>query len=119
MMTSKTVTGAGTIAIGDSGTLTMVNGDVAAQTVDFLTGNGLLALQNPLSFVGGVANFAGLDRVDLANTTFTSYSFGAGGRLNVLDGATTVAAIRFVGTFTTSSFHLANDGSGGVLITHS
>ncbi len=111
--------GTGTLDIGNAGTVTLDNGATAATTVDFLTSNGIMDLQKPLSFAGTIDGFAKGDTIDLLATKETGFSFG-GGVLTVKDNSTTVAKLHFAGTppYTPLSFHLAIDSHNDTFITH-
>jgi hypothetical protein len=108
------VSGAGALDIGTGGTMDIIRGKDAGQTVDYL-GTGKLALHTPGMFTGHISDFKGSDLIDLVSTDATSESF-SGGVLTVLDGSTTVANLRFNGSYSTSSFSLASDSHGGTLI---
>jgi hypothetical protein len=120
----------------------LVNGGVleffsaSAINVTFTDGSlDTLVLDNPTAFTGQVFGFSGkdLDLLDLKGTAFdagTSWIYydnlgsGTGGTLTIyenIDGAKTVAnSIKFGnGDYTTESFVLTSNGSGGILIADS
>jgi hypothetical protein len=110
------VSGTGTLDIGAAGTMALLAGAGMGQTATFAASTGALDLTAPLSFDGLIAGFGASDQIDLVNTAETSYSF-ANGTLTVENGNTTVASLRFSGSYNTGSFTLAGDGHGGTLIT--
>jgi hypothetical protein len=112
---STAVAGTGTLDVDATGTLSLLAGAGAGQTVDFLAGTGLVDLSTPLAFAGTIAGFGGSDVIDLIKTAETSFSY-SGNVLTVINGTTEVAALKFAGTYQQSDFALSSDGSGGTLI---
>jgi autotransporter passenger strand-loop-strand repeat protein len=112
---SKDVGGSGTLDLGSAGTLALVAGVAAGQTVDFTNGAGLLDLTKPTTFLGTIAGFAAGGEIDLLKTTVTSYSY-TNSVLNLKDGSKIVASLGFSGSYTTSSFTLTSDSNGGTII---
>ncbi len=110
------VGGTGTLEVGATGTLSLLKGAGAGQTVDFLTTTGLLDLSKPIDFKGTIDGFGGSDRIDLLKAPETSFSY-AGGVLTVKNGNRTEASLHFGGSYTQSDFSLASDGHGGTFIT--
>ena len=113
------VGGTGTLGVGAAGTVTLENGALAGQTIDFLAGTGLVELDHPLSFFGEIEGFGAGDIIDLNKPTGfveTGYSY-AGGVLTIMDGSTTVASLHFHGNYSTSDFSLGTDGHGGLYLT--
>jgi hypothetical protein len=113
------VGGTGTLEIGATGTLSLQNGALAGQTVDFLAGTGLLGLGHPLSFFGEIEGFRAGDVIDLtkpSGLTETGYSY-ADGVLTIMDGSATVASLHFEGSYATSDFSVGSDGHGGLYLT--
>lgn len=104
---------AGTLEIGATGTLSLALGAGTGQSVDFLSGTGLLGLASPTSFNGTISGFATGDKIDLLNTLETSYTY-ANNILTVKNATTTVAALHFTGT--SNSFSLTSDAHGGTFI---
>jgi large repetitive protein len=84
----------------------------------------LLALDRSLDFKGSIAEFGGLDSIDLGDIAFGAGSTlgyaadgtGAGGTLSVGDGTHT-AGIALLGQYIAASFVAASDGHGGTMIT--
>jgi hypothetical protein len=109
------VSGTGTLEVGPTGTLSLLAGAGAGQTVDFLAGTGLVDLSTPLAFGGTIAGFGGGDVIDLIGTPESSFSY-ANNTLTVLNGTTEVAALKFAGAYQQSDFSLGSDGSGGTLV---
>jgi hypothetical protein len=109
------VAGRGTLSVSAAGTLFLRAGSDAAQTVQFGTEGGVLALGAALDFDGLVTGYGSGDRIDLIDTHATSYHF-ASGILTVQDGGATVANLHFGGAYTTADFSLSNDGHGGTMI---
>ncbi len=112
----KDVGGTGTLSIGATGTLSLLLGSAAGQTVDFLAGTGALDLTAPIDFLGAIGGFGGGDTIDLVNTvgTISVYSNGV---LTISDGTRTEARLHFDGSYTKSEFSLASDGHGGMVLT--
>jgi hypothetical protein len=94
-----------------------LHGAAATQHVNFQAATGELDLGKPASFLGTIAGFGSMDKIDLLSTVATNLAF-AGGKLTVENGTATVATLAFSGTYTTSNFALGPDGHGGSLITH-
>jgi fibronectin-binding autotransporter adhesin len=112
------VGGTGKLEIGSAATLYLVKGAAVSQTVDFLSGTGLLDLAHAATFKGTIDGFLGADTIRLVNTPETGFSF-ANGVLTVMNNSLTVATLHFGGTHTTADFKLGSDGHGGTFITHS
>jgi hypothetical protein len=108
------VSGVGMLALGAGGTLNLVTGSDAGQTVDFL-GNATLNLNAADAFAGHISGFRGNDVIDLVNTLADNKSF-AGGVLTLSEGSTPVVHLHFNGAYSTSSFSLSSDHNGGTLV---
>jgi hypothetical protein len=118
LMLDKPVSGVGNLDLGAGGTLALVGGPDAGQTVGFLGNLGIsatLELLTPGDFGGHISGFGGNDLIDLVNTVALNKSF-AGGVLTLSDGATPVAHLNFNGAYSTSSFSLSPDHHGGTLV---
>ena len=104
----------GSLEIGAGATLSLLDGCSINEGVDFLAASGLLNLGNPSTFAGLIDGFGGTDTIDLLQTAETGYSVSHG----VLPSrhGTVVAALRFEGSYTKSSFSLTSDGHDGTLI---
>lgn len=113
---ASAVAGTGTLEVGAMGTLSLLAGSSAGQTVDFLAGTGLMDLTQAISFDGYIDGFGAGDQIDLVNTAETSFHYAAG-VLTVKDGTASVASLHFTGSYTTGSFTLMGDHHGGTLIT--
>jgi hypothetical protein len=114
----STVGGTGTIGIAAKAAAELAGGAAATQTVSFQQpGGGELDLAKPTTFLGTIANFGTLDKIDLLSAPATSLSFAAG-KLTVLDGSTKVATLAFSGSYQTANFALGSDSNGGSLITY-
>jgi hypothetical protein len=113
----KKISGTGTLAIHGLGTLSLLGGAFATQTVQFEQPNALLDITNPSSFSAPIADFAAHDTIDLLNTASTTFTF-AGNTLTLEDGTKSVATLTFTGTYTKSDFATATDNHSGTLITH-
>jgi hypothetical protein len=109
------LSGTGTLEVGSAGTVSLLKGAAAGQTVNFLAGTGLLDLTKPIDFKGLIGGFGASDQIDLLKTNETSFSY-AGGVLTVLDGKKTEASLHFSGSYTQTDFTLTSDGHGGTLI---
>jgi hypothetical protein len=119
----SSVGGTGTIGIASGATAALLDGSAATQHVNFqvATGQattGTLDLGKPATFLGTIAGFGTMDKIDLLSTPATSLAF-AGGKLTVDNGTTTVASLSFNGAYTTRNFVLGSDEHlhGGALIT--
>jgi hypothetical protein len=115
LILDETVTGVGKLNLGAGGALTLVGGSDAGQTVDFLGENATLDLVTRGEFSGHISGFGAHDLIDLVDTIVNHESF-ASGVLTLSDGSTPVARLNFNGAFSTSSFSLSTDHSGGTLI---
>jgi hypothetical protein len=112
---ATTVSGTGALAIGATGTLSLLLGAAASQTVDFDAATGSLYLTHPSDFQGMVTGFGAGDIIDLRNTVETSYSF-SNSVLTVKDGTTIEATLHFNGVYSSNSFSLGTDNDGGTLV---
>jgi hypothetical protein len=120
---SQAVTGAGTLAIGATGTLSLLEGASAGQTADFLATSGTLDSATP--FLGTIAGFGGSDLIDLTNIAGNSWNF-ANDVLSItetstLNGSittTTLTSLTFAGTYTSADFAVGSDLHGGTSITY-
>jgi hypothetical protein len=113
------IAGAGTLQVGLAGSLALLGGAGSGQLVDFLGSSGFVELENPLTFLGAIAGFGAQDVIDLqaaGGLAETGYSFAAG-TLTIVDGSTTVASLRFEGSYTTGSFSVSSDGHSGLAVT--
>jgi hypothetical protein len=108
--------GSGAVQIGAAGTLSLLAGASAGQTVDFLASTGALDLTKPSTFLGTISGFGGSDAIELVNTKETGFGF-TNGILTVMDGTKTVATLDFSGSYTKTDFALGSDGHGGTAIT--
>jgi hypothetical protein len=108
------VSGVGTLNLGAGGTLNLVAGLDAGQTVDFL-GDATLDLHAANAFAGHISGFRGNDVIDLVGTLADNKSF-VGGVLTLSEGATPVAHLHFNGAYSTSNFSLSSDHAGGTLV---
>ena len=105
-----------TNAAGAGGTVNIVRGSDAGQTVDFLASFATktpekLDLNSASTFAGHISGFgfAGTDLIDLVNTFANNAAYNPFNDVltlsNTLTGAT-VANLHFNGSYTTSDFHL-------------
>jgi hypothetical protein len=114
------VAGTGTLQVGATGAFALQNGALAGQVVDFLASTGLVDLNHPLSFYGSIEGFRAGDKIDLTKPTgfqATGYNFSSG-VLTIIDNGSTVAALHFLGNYTTADFALSSDGHGGLFLTN-
>jgi hypothetical protein len=111
---SRPIAGTGALDITANGTLHLVKGTGAGQTVDF-TGTGTLDLNTPSVFGGTIAGFGASDLIDLIKTPATGATF-SGGVLSVHNGGATVASLHFSGNYSTASFLVTSDNHGDSLI---
>ena len=109
------------------GTMEVASGAVAGGTIGFTAySSGELRLDKSRHFSGTLARFGQSDEVDLADIAFgSSVTIGfqeaagnASGTLTVANGAFT-ANLTLLGQYAAGEFHLADDGSGGTLVTDS
>jgi hypothetical protein len=115
LILDEAVSGVGNLDLGAGGALTLAGGPDAGQTVDFLGDNATLHLVTRDDFGGHISGFGAHDLIDLADTIANRASF-AGGVLTLSDGSTPVAHLNFNGPYSTSSFSLSTDHTGGTLI---
>jgi serralysin len=104
-------------SIEDLATLELFSSD--SGKVTFKPGTGSLILDKSTQFKGQIVGFGGSDTIDLRDikwSTSPTKTFSKG-ILTVNDHAGDIASIKFVGTYTLSSFNLQDDGHGGTLIT--
>lgn len=112
--------GAGSAVI-NGGTLQFVKG--FSENVSFTGSGGRLDLGKSQTYAGAITGFSatGGTKLDLADIKFVSAGeatfsgTASGGTLTVTDGTRT-AHIALTGDYLGSSFHVAKDGSGGVVI---
>ena len=119
-LAAAALSGTGTLEIGSAGSLALLAGSSAGQTVDFHNSGGVLDLSQPSTFLGTIADFGGSDTIDLIDTASngSTYTPGtSGGVLTVTEGGNKVATLNFEGNYTSSSFSLTSDGHGGTSIT--
>jgi hypothetical protein len=110
-----TVGGTGTLQIGATGTMSLLLGAGAGQTVEFLASTGLLDLTKPIDFNGLITGFGGSDTIDLLNTPATGF-FVSGGVMTVRNGAKTEATLNFGSSYTSADFSVTSDMNGGTII---
>ena len=114
--------GTGAVLISNGGTLE-INYDYDG-TVIFLDSTGVVALgQQGGAYTGTIAGMSRLnagtvDVIDLLLTTSVTtlqpnFTSASGGVLNVMDNATTLAAINLEGNYVGQAFTFATDGIGG------
>ncbi len=116
-MTMGAVSGTGTLNIDKSGTLSLMTGSDAGQTVNFHTSSAgveRLDLGHVGLFEAPIVGFSGSDLIDV-NTLVTSESF-AGGVLTLKDHTLGAGQLQLSGNYTTGSFSLSSDGHSGTLI---
>ncbi|HEY3537548.1 MAG TPA: Ig-like domain-containing protein, partial [Trinickia sp.] len=118
------VTGNGAATI--SGAATLEFGGASATNTAFSDGAaGTLQLDRAESFSGSVSGFTTGDKLDLADVlysdhttlSFTANDAGTGGTLTVSDGVHT-AQVAMQGNLSSGGFQLAQDQSGGTLVTY-
>jgi autotransporter passenger strand-loop-strand repeat protein len=107
-----------------SGGTAVISGLVAAgQTVTFAGSGGDLALFNLPAFAAAIGGFGTGDKIDLgsfafssaATPSFTEAASHTSGTLSVINGVSQ-AHLTLLGSYVTSNFGLANDGTGGTLV---
>jgi hypothetical protein len=115
------VTGKGKATITADGQIEF--GAATSSGIDFTGTGGTAVFDLATHVTGKISGFALGDLMDLTDINFgadTSLTYKinvahTGGTLTVTDGADT-AKLTLVGSYTQSSFSIANDGSGGTLI---
>jgi hypothetical protein len=118
------VSGSGSLLLWGSGSVELSGAD--SENVTFASGaNGTLKLDHSLTapFSGSLSGLNTINKVDLADLGWKSgkmtASFSgtaAGGTLTVSNGKNNVA-LKLLGDYTSSSWTLAKDSSGGTLVT--
>ena len=101
----------------------VISGTMAAgQTATFAGSSAVLELDNLPGFAAKISGMSSATQlVDLGGFTFSTgesatwAQSGTSGTLAVSDGAK-VAHLTLIGTYTSSSFHLTNDGHGGTFV---
>ena len=118
------MTGTGTASI--SGAATLELGGASTANTAFADGAaGTLKLDQAESFTGSLSGFTTGDKLDLADVlysdhttlSFTANDAGTGGTLTVSDGVHT-AQIAMQGSMSSGGFQLAQDQSGGTVVTY-
>jgi hypothetical protein len=106
------------------GTAVISGSALGGQAVTFAGAGGELVVDNPFSFSATVSGFAKGDAFDFggfgsgANPPFIEAAGIPGGtQIAVVDG-THLAILNLAGAYTSASFNLASDGTGGLLVTH-
>jgi hypothetical protein len=95
---------------------------LGSATIGFASdGGGVLRLDASQSFNATISGFGILGGIDLADVAYNSATTTLGfsnlsGTLTVNDG-THVATLSLLGQYVTGQFHMANDGTGGTLVT--
>jgi hypothetical protein len=112
---NNTVGGTGTLQIDAAGTMSLLLGAGAGQTVDFLATTGLLNLTTPTDFKGVITGFGGSDVIDLLQTPETSYGF-SNNVLTIKNGTTTEANLHFSSGYTLADFSVTSDLNGGTFV---
>ena len=129
---SGAVVSGGLVEVG-SGTVHIESGGSANVAFLATASGGVLeiddAANSATAFTGSVSGFGGVNHgnhhqfIDLASVSFASsqihfsYTSMAGsGTLSVISGATLVAAIDMIGTYTSANFSARDDGNGNVEI---
>jgi len=122
---SGAISGTGKFQI-DSGAALELTG-TSAENVSFAnnSGNsGTLVLDNTAGYTGQISGFAGnttlSDGIDLKDVTYSASltpNYNTTTHvLSIMNGATTVASLTILGTYTSSSFKLSDDGTSHLLI---
>lgn len=121
---AASITGTGTLKIGDASRLELEGSVAAGQKATFTGVGGILQLMNPASFAGTIAGFDSNDKLDLngfnpGSTTigFVENAANTQGVLSVHQGGTTVN-FTLLGQYAASGFATSSDGGGGTFITY-
>jgi autotransporter passenger strand-loop-strand repeat protein len=115
------VSGAGNDTIANGGYLELGSGVQGA--VSFTGSAGTLVLDASVTFSGTIAGLSASvpnDTIDLRDISISgvtsSYIGNASSGVLTVSGGGNSASLNLIGNFTSSSFHLSNDGSGHVLV---
>ncbi len=110
----------GGITLGPAGTAVLQAGASSAEAITFDGAGSVLGLAQPMQVGGTLGGFRSGDTIDLVGATFTAgadvVSF-AGQVLSVANNGTTIARLNLAGSYSPSSFRLADDGAHGTQIT--
>jgi hypothetical protein len=109
------ISGSGSVEVESSGVVSI--GGAAYGSLIFNDATGTLDLAAPSSFHSLISGFVTGDVIDLVSTAVTTISY-SGGDLSVKDGTTTIATLRFSGSFSQSDFTYTADGNQGTFIEH-
>ncbi len=110
---AQSLSGSGALRIDASARLQVDAAASGALTASFNGANATLAMTSPDSFAATIAGFAVSDVLDLKGLTATGASVGAGDKLNIVDGATTIASLQLAGSYAGATFTVGSDGAGG------
>jgi hypothetical protein len=110
----------GLLTIDSSATLQLGKSVAAGIDIDFASASGsVLQLADPAGMKGLIENFAAGNTIDLLGVSFKSFSFNTtNDHLTIKLSSGPSVVLDFVGSYTKSSFDVANVASG-VMITHS
>ena len=103
--------GKGAIDIGAYGTVRLLKGSNASQTVNFTTGglHEFLYLGQAGDFGGTISGFGGTNEI-IANDLLANKASFANGVLTLSEGSTIEAHLHLSGSYKTSDFHLTTSG---------
>ena len=111
------VTGSGLLEIDPASTLSLGGSVSSGQDIIFETATSKLVLGAPASFAGNIYGFLKGNTIDLSKIIASSLTY-SGQTLTVHESGGAVLALKFVGTYTQSSFGMTSDGHSGTFITH-
>ena len=112
------ISGAGTLAVGATSSLSLSGAVGSGQTALFQAATGTLALVAPTQFAAAIEDFVHGDTIDLSGIVATRLSF-AGHKLTVHESNGSSLGLIFSGAYSQASFAApASDQHGGTLITH-
>ncbi len=105
--------------IDPGGSVTVSSGANVAGAVTFGPPGGTLSIADPAMFTATISGFYASDRIDLPDLTFSDAGSAtlSGGQLRVSEGGVTNVLTLDPTGLAGATFTLANDGSGGTLIT--
>ncbi len=115
---SSTISGAGQIVVGASGTLALDGAVGASQAVSFASASSpLLQIGTVGSFAGTISGFQPGDTIDVTGASSSDTVSFSAGALTISSSGTALGTIAFTGTLTNSSFVTGSDSSGHLTIT--
>lgn len=110
------VSGQGSLIIGDAATLTLNGVTGSGQSITMAGANAVLAISAAVNAPqGAISGFATGDAIDMLASPISTARFAAG-TLSLLYGTATAAQLILAGDYSNVAFLTAGDGAGGTLI---